>query len=120
MAKLKTLKPLVSTLRPKLGYAPADERGRSQYRDETQPWRRWYKTSRWQKLRWSVLVRDGFQCQKCQRIDGDTSRLVCDHVEPHRGDETLFWSGPFQTLCKGCHDSVKQSEERRAVKDGRY
>lgn len=114
MAKLKTLKPLVSTLRPRLGGIPTDERGRSQYRDETQPWRRWYKTSRWQKLRWSVLVRDGFQCRRCKRIDGDTSRLVCDHVEPHRGDETLFWSGPFQTLCKPCHDSVKQSEERRS------
>lgn len=70
-----------------------------------------YKTARWQKLRWSILVRDLFTCQECKGIEADTSQLVCDHIEPHKGDEAKFWAGPFQTLCKHCHDSLKQREE---------
>lgn len=114
MTKLKTVRPLVSTLRPKLGYTPADERARSRFRDDTQPWRAWYKTARWQKLRWRVLVRAGFTCRMCGKIDGNTSRLVADHVTPHRGDEALFWDDSnLQCLCADpCHNSKKQAEER--------
>jgi len=37
---------------------------------------------------------------------------VCDHVNQHKGDYKLFWSGPFQSLCKQHHDSNKQSFEQ--------
>ncbi|MGF7161273.1 putative kinase [Rhodoligotrophos appendicifer] len=95
---------------------PSRQHKRRRYdrvRDQ-EPSRAWYKTARWQKLRWSILVRDLFTCQKsgCGRVETETSQLVCDHVEPHRGDEALFWNGPFQTLCKACHDRDKQREER--------
>ncbi len=113
MAKLKTLKPLVGKMPPRLGYQSGNEQQRSRFRDQTQEWRAWYKTARWQKLRWSILVRDCFTCRMCGWIGNDTSFLVCDHVEPHRGDEAKFWAGPFQTLCKTCHDKDKQRQERR-------
>ena len=109
---LARLKPSIANLSPRIGYAEGDERGFDRYRKNTQAWRQWYTTSRWQKLRWSVLVRDMFTCAKCNRIVTDTSQLVCDHVEPHRGDVHRFWAGPFQTLCKPCHDSAKQREEQ--------
>jgi 5-methylcytosine-specific restriction endonuclease McrA len=48
----------------------------------------------------------------CHHVIADTSQLVCDHVEPHRGDARRFWAGPFQTLCKPCHDSAKQAAEQ--------
>jgi 5-methylcytosine-specific restriction endonuclease McrA len=39
---------------------------------------------------------------------------VCDHIEPHKGDPGLFWdTSNIQTLCKSCHDSLKQSMEKR-------
>lgn len=79
---------------------------------EAEQYRKHYKTARWQKLRWSILVRDMFTCQRCKRIEIDTSKLHCDHVTPHKGDEQAFWSGPFATLCHACHNSAKQSEER--------
>jgi 5-methylcytosine-specific restriction protein A len=89
---------------------------RSRQRDDALPWRRWVKTARWQKLRWSVLVRDLFTCQKCKRIETDTSQLVADHKTPHRGDERLFWDDEnLQCLCKPCHDVVKQAEEQASV-----
>nr|WP_310012296.1 hypothetical protein [Brucella pseudogrignonensis] len=48
----------------------------------------------------------------CGKIEADTSQLVCDHVEPHRGNEAAFWAGPFQTLCAHCHNSTKARMER--------
>jgi 5-methylcytosine-specific restriction endonuclease McrA len=80
------------------------------------PWKRWKKTARWQKLRWSVLVRGLFTCRMCNRIVADTSQLVADHKTPHRGDERLFWDeANLQCICKTCHDSVKQIEEQASL-----
>jgi 5-methylcytosine-specific restriction endonuclease McrA len=107
----------LTALKPRLAPAPSrlhratDERSLDRRRLADTETRKLHKTKRWQDLRWSVLVRDLFTCQICERIEGDTSQLVCDHVEPHRGDVEKFWAGPFQTLCKACHDSVKQKEE---------
>lgn len=99
----------------KLSVAVAgDEVARSRRRDADQPWRRWYKTAQWQRLRWSVLMAGLFRCARCGQVEADTSQLVADHVVAHRGDETMFWdAGNLQCLCKGCHDGAKQAEERR-------
>lgn len=82
-------------------------------KDNWRPWRAWYHTARWRKLRWAALVRDGFACRMCGRVEGDTSKLVADHVRPHRGDEALFFdAGNLQCLCKTCHDGAKQRGEQ--------
>ena len=76
--------------------------------------RKQYNTSRWRKIRLMIFKRDGFKCQMngCGRVESDISRLVCDHIKPHRGDRLLFWDPEnLQTLCKPCHDSTKQREE---------
>lgn len=121
MGRLKQLPSRLNALAPRLAPAPIVGRNpnivlvdeRSARRDAEQAWRKWYKTSRWQKLRWSILERDMFTCKRCGRIEGETSLLVADHFTPHRGDEQLFWDeGNLQCLCKTCHDSAKQSEER--------
>ncbi|AJY44674.1 hypothetical protein TM49_01625 [Martelella endophytica] len=85
-------------------------------RDAVVSWRQWYKTSRWQKLRWSVLVRDQFRCQMkgCGKIETNTSLLVADHKRQHHGDPVLFWDiNNLQCLCKACHDGAKQRAERQ-------
>lgn len=113
MAKLRNIKPMVGKLPPIIRTQSGDETQRSRFRDDTQAHRRWYKTSRWQKLRWSVLVRDLFTCQMCKRVEADTSQLVGDHIKPHRGDERMFWDeGNIQCVCKQCHDSEKQRFEK--------
>jgi len=78
---------------------------------DQQGWRRWYKTARWQKLRAGQLAADPLCC-KCKAAGRIVPANVCDHVERHRGDEVMFWSGPFQSLCTPCHSSEKQREER--------
>jgi 5-methylcytosine-specific restriction endonuclease McrA len=112
MARLSNLKPRLAALAPRIGFAPGDRQAEASYRKTTQPSQEWYTSRRWRQLRWSVLVRDLFTCAICHHVIADTSQLVCDHVEPHRGDERRFWAGPFQTLCKPCHDSAKQAAEQ--------
>jgi 5-methylcytosine-specific restriction endonuclease McrA len=108
MAGLKQLPPLLKSLPPLL--SPLGE-SRDQRVRRLKPWKPWYNLKRWQDIRREVLLRDLYTCQLCGHLEGDTSLLVCDHVEPHRGVASLFWSGPFQTLCQQCHVVDKQSQE---------
>jgi 5-methylcytosine-specific restriction protein A len=80
----------------------------------TTPWRKWYKTAKWQAIRERQLSISPL-CIMC--LDDDetiTSATVCDHITPHRGDEDLFWSGPFQSLCAHHHNGAKQREEHKS------
>lgn len=54
-------------------------------------------------------------CLKQGRVEAAT---VCDHITPHKGDEGLFWDGPFQSLCKVHHDASKAFEEARGYVRG--
>ena len=80
------------------------------------PYGHLYGSARWKKIRADQL-RQHPLCAYCQRDhDRVTIATVCDHITPHKGNEARFWSGPFQSLCKSCHDTVKASEEGRARK----
>jgi len=87
------------------------------HQDRGEPWRKWYKTARWQRLRLQVFIRDSFTCQcGCGRIEGNTSLLVADHKTPHRGSEALFWDDAnIQTMLKACHDGLKQKAEQASI-----
>ncbi|TCD04266.1 HNH endonuclease [Erythrobacteraceae bacterium CFH 75059] len=112
MPRLKTAPHRLSIARPYRLQQPQTTHERDAYRND-QPWRKWYNTARWRRLRWSVLVRDRFTCQLCGRLEGDTARLVADHTRPHRGDERLFWDEyNLQCLCAPCHSGVKQRQEQ--------
>jgi 5-methylcytosine-specific restriction protein A len=112
MGRLTNLKPQLARLRSGNVYVPEGKHEYDRHRANL-PWRQWYNTKRWRRLRWSILMRDMLTCQMCYRVEPNTSRLVADHKVPHRGDEHLFWDdGNLWALCKPCHDSAKQREER--------
>lgn len=115
MARLKAMQPSLQRLPSRLGYCDAPSKAdASRARDARLAWRAWYKTARWQRLRWSVLVRDLFTCRMCKRLEPETSQLVADHIDRHNGDEAKFWNPDnLQCLCKACHDSAKQRIEAR-------
>lgn len=121
MPKLTTIKPKLTGLQHRLGAPPSDERERTRQRDVTDPWRAWYKTARWQKLRRQVLKRDLYTCQRTGvLVTGKypaPNSAVVDHKKPHRGDPVLFWDEDnLHTVSKVYHDSVKQAEEQSAIK----
>lgn len=89
-----------------------------------------YTTMRWRRIRKQQLLKEPF-CRFCAQgmCDHGGKRLnatfngksivcktfatVADHVTPHRGDAALFWDTTnLQSLCKLCHDSIKQRMER--------
>ncbi len=78
--------------------------------EEARRYRKLYSRAAWRARRLEQLTREPL-CQYCQRMGRVTGATVADHIEPHRGDETRFWHGELQSLCKFCHDSVKAFEE---------
>jgi 5-methylcytosine-specific restriction enzyme A len=91
-----------------------NEAERSKGRRQLNPWRSWYSEKAWIDLRLQVLAEEDFTCRMCGHKEvQDTSRLVGDHIIPHRGDRALFLDrGNVQCLCKTCHDTRKQAAER--------
>lgn len=57
-----------------------------------------YGTQAWRLLRTRVLGSEPL-CRGCGNLATDV-----DHVQPHRGDERLFYDlANLQPLCKACH-----------------
>ncbi len=113
MARLTTMASRLATAPARLASIGSGP-DRLQRRDQNVAWRKWYKLARWRQLRLSILERDLFTCCRCNVPKADTSQLVADHRIPHRGDEALFWdANNLQCMCKTCHDTHKQREERR-------
>lgn len=95
---------------------PKSEANRLQQRDAAKPWRAWYKTARWQKLRLATLERDGWQCQKTGvalvgKYPAPNSPVV-NHKIAHRGDPDLFWDPKnLEAMSKEYHDREQQKLE---------
>ena len=79
-------------------------------REDAFAWRAWYRTKRWFRKRQRQL-RDFPFCKLCLALGKTRPATVVDHVEQHGGDPLKFWHGALQSLCKPCHDGVKQREE---------
>ncbi len=69
-----------------------------------------YNTQRWKRWR-RYWIEAHPLCALCEARGKITAATICDHVEPHGGDAGRFWAGPFQSLCKLCHDGAKAEQE---------
>ena len=74
-------------------------------------WHKFYGR-RW-RIRRALQLDKQPLCVMCKADGRITPATVADHITPHKGDPLLF-AGPLQSLCKACHDSRKQSEEKQA------
>lgn len=67
----------------------------------------------WAKAR-SAFLRHNPHCAECARDGLIIAASVVDHIQPHRGDQRLFWSqANWQPLCGNHHSSWKQEIENR-------
>lgn len=113
MPRLTKLGPQLSRIAPRIARTYLNGQRDEKQRDIDAPWRLWYRTPQWRALRLKVLRRDLYKCRLCRKVEGDLSQLVCDHIEPHRGNPALFWlETNLQTVCMACHDSFKQKQEK--------
>ena len=95
------------------------------------PWRSWYNTKEWYRLRAaafrrdSVKLPDGRIVPRCREtgviLTGKhpaPNSPVADHTERHNGDPVLFFNlANIKTVSKLWHDSVKQSWEKSGRKE---
>lgn len=112
MVKLTNVRPAISSVPPVLARI-TDEHGHS---DAIEPWRRWYKSKRWQQLKQRVHLRDNYTCQRtgivCAGKGKDWNAPVAHHKIAHRGDPDLFWDeNNVITVTKQEHDGPIAAEE---------
>ena len=90
---------------------PEQKRAFDRIRRREQPWRKWFNLRVWRDIRAAQLIGEPL-CERCKARDVFVVASVVHHTVPHRGDWQLFVGGPFESLCKPCHDSEAQAEER--------
>lgn len=66
-------------------------------------YRNLYGSSRWRKTSERFRKANPL-CVRCKANGLVVASQVADHVTPHKGDESSFWTGELQALCKTCHD----------------
>lgn len=72
----------------------------------------YYSLLAWRVLRERQLAMRPL-CAFCAAAGRATPATVADHVEPHRGDRAKFFDpSNLQSLCKTCHDAIKQTYEK--------
>jgi 5-methylcytosine-specific restriction protein A len=63
-----------------------------------------YQTRRWRRLSARFLADK--VCAACEAQGVIVKAAETDHIEPHRGDTTLFWDETnWQPLCASCHSA---------------
>jgi Restriction endonuclease len=67
--------------------------------------------SRWQRAR-AVFLSQHPLCEECAREGALTPATVVDHIQPHRGNQEMFWGVTnWQSLCKRHHDIKTVKED---------
>jgi 5-methylcytosine-specific restriction protein A len=85
---------------------------KNQRSPEGQAYQSLYKLNRWRLGRLRFLQQHPL-CAYCMKQDRIKAASVVDHIRPHRGNATLFWSeANWQALCRECHDVAKARLER--------
>jgi hypothetical protein len=85
---------------------------RNQRSKAAEKYRNLYWTPAWRAMSKHQLAVEPLCCM-CQDEGRIVPATVADHVDRHYGDSNLFFTSKLQSLCKRCHDSKKQSIERR-------
>lgn len=95
---------------------PLEKRERNREYDSKRkaeyPWRAWYGTERWKRLRTAQKNKQPL-CERCLSKGLTTIATVAHHIVPHKGDPILFWDpNNLSSSCAPCHDIDEQRIER--------
>lgn len=81
-------------------------------------WAHLYNKSRWRQLRNLQLSAEPL-CKLCEEAGKVTAATVVDHIEPHRGDEKLFWDQEnLRSLCTPCHEHLASVKDTTGIDPG--
>jgi 5-methylcytosine-specific restriction enzyme A len=78
------------------------------------PARRGYGRS-WEAFA-AAYKRENPLCRPCEAQGRYVATYAVDHITPVSGpDDSTFWTGPFQPLCRSCHSRKSMSEMRAGI-----
>ena len=78
--------------------------------------RRALSTARWQRLRRTILNRDGWRCSRCK----SARRLQVHHIiEKHVRHDLIFEPTNLQTVCAPCHDAHHRPDVHPEIQEWR-
>lgn len=87
------------------------ERDRDYQRKRDPVSRALYRSARWRTER-AAFLHDHPLCAECQRNGAIRPASVVDHIDPHCGDEAVFWNrNRWQALCASCHGKKTASSD---------
>lgn len=67
--------------------------------------------AKWRKAR-EYFLSENPLCVMCQQQGRITPANVVDHIQPHKGNQDLFWDeANWQPLCQSCHNSKTAKED---------
>jgi 5-methylcytosine-specific restriction protein A len=91
-----------------------DQSKKDQRSDDAKEWRKLYKTALWLRGR-AHHLRNNPLCVFCLEQGRAEPATILDHIKEHKGDKGLFYDPKnWQSLCKPCHDRIKQKMEKNA------
>ena len=79
--------------------------------------RRPYSTARWQRLRKVQLSKEPL-CRYCSEQGRVTMATDVDHIVPIAAGGEAYDEGNLQSLCRSCHSSAKQREDKTGERIG--
>ena len=68
---------------------------------------KYYKTGIWQRIRRKQLSKHPL-CEHCLKQNNIEKASICDHINAEWVTWSEFCRGPFQSLCRACHDLKTQ------------
>ncbi|MEO9298786.1 HNH endonuclease [Devosia alba] len=108
------LMPVRPPIHRPVGRRDKPEQDRDYARNRDPVARALYSSRRWRRER-LVFLRAHPLCLDCGHYGIIRAANVVDHIDPHRGDEAVFWdSSRWQALCASCHS------RKTAGKDGGF
>jgi len=109
-----SIMPVRPPLHRPVGRREKRERDRDYARKRDPLARALYRSKRWRTER-AAFLHEHPLCVECARHDVIRPASVVDHIDPHGGDETVFWDrSRWQALCASCHG------RKTAAKDGGF
>lgn len=78
-----------------------------------------YKSKRWERLRRSVLARDGYRCQLAARFGRNTPATTVHHIFPRDRFPELQWqSWNLISLSTAAHDRMHDRTTNQLTEEG--
>jgi Cft2 family RNA processing exonuclease len=76
-----------------------------------------YMSKRWKMRRLHQLMQHPL-CTACMAENHVKAATIVHHTIDHRGDEYLFYHSPVISLCKKCHDNVREGSKYLSYQRG--